>query len=170
MPMPKRLLLPALLPLFLLFLGPAPAQAQDGRSAIGPHVGYNLDAPRDNLFIGTMAHLNVESIPLILNPAIDFYLGDGTFAELDANALFPFGVDNATFTPYAGGGLALGYYTFEDEAEVIDESNTSIGFNAVAGVFADVASLRPFGEARVTIGDVNGGTSISLRGGLLFGF
>ena len=160
-----------LLPLLLLLLGPRVAEAQSARSAIGPHVGTNLDAPRNNdLFLGATAHLNVASLPVILNPAIDFYLGDGTFVELDANALLTFGVDNESFTPYGGGGVALGYYTFEDDLEDVDEGDTALGFNVIAGAFVDLVALRPFGEARITVGDVTGGTAISLKGGLMFSF
>ena len=150
-----------LLPLVLLLLpvlGEARAQV-----AVGPHVGFNVDA--EDAFVGATAHVSVPALPVIINPAFDFYLGDGTFVQLDANALLPFGVANVLFSPYAGGGLALGYSSVEVAGE--DISDTDLGLNLLAGVFFNLPALRPFAEARATVGD---GTVVSVKGGVLFNF
>ena len=163
----------ALLPLLLLLLLPISASAQN---AIGPHVGFNLDTPDggDALFIGATAHINVPTLPVIINPAFDYYIGteNYTFLQFDANALLAFGVANVLFSPYAGGGLALSYYSFDDDALEdlgvdVDNSSTDVGLNLLAGTFFNLAALRPFAEARITISD---GTAVSVKGGVMFNF
>ena len=166
-----------LLPLLLLLLSPTRAEAQ---VAIGPHFGTNLDSPLGaELFVGATSHISVPALPVILNPAVDFYIDadDFTLLQFDANALLTFGVDNVLFSPYAGGGLAVSYLStdeaFGDDGDLgfdPDVSATDLGINAVAGTFFNLASLRPFAEARITIGDIMGGTSVSVKGGLMFNF
>ncbi|MGI9174222.1 MAG: hypothetical protein ACR2GR_02730 [Rhodothermales bacterium] len=157
----------ALLP--LLFLLPLSASAQN---AIGPHLGYNLD--NEELFIGATAHINIPALPVIINPAFDYYLGTDNFTllQFDANALLTFGVANVLFSPYAGGGLALSYASYNDDALEdlglnVDNSSTDVGLNLLAGTFFNLAALRPFAEARVTIGD---GTTVAVKGGVMFNF
>ena len=157
-----------LLPLLALLLVPAGAHAQN---AIGPHLGINLDTPAggDDFFVGATAHINVPALPVIINPAFDYYIGteNYTLLQLDANALVSFGVANVLFSPYAGGGLALSYFSFDDDDLDLDNSNTDVGINGIAGTFFNLASLRPFAEARITISD---GTAVSVKGGLMFNF
>ena len=153
------------LPLLLLLMLPLSASAQN---AIGPHVGYNLD--NEELFIGATAHINIPALPVIINPAVDYYLGtEGfTFLQFDANALLTFGVANVLFSPYAGGGLALKYFSYDDDlGDLIDESGTDVGLNLLAGTFFNLAALRPFAEARITVGD---GTTVGVKGGVMFNF
>lgn len=161
----------ALLPLLLLLLVPNDANAQN---AIGPHLGINLDTPAggDDFFIGATAHINIPALPVIINPAFDYYIGteNYTLLQFDANALVTFGVANVLFSPYAGGGLALSYFSLDDDDLVeidVDDSSTDVGVNAIAGTFFNLAALRPFAEARITI---SGGTAVSVKGGVMFNF
>ena len=168
----------ALLLFFVLTLCSAPSQAQN---AVGPHVGYNTGpfaGSGGEVFIGAAAHVAIASLPVVINPAIDYYIGlDGiTLLQVDANALYPFEVNSELLSPYAGGGLAISYVSVEGEDFGLGDfgieidnsySNTDVGLNLVGGTFFNVGNLRPFAEARFTLGN---GSALSLKSGVMFAF
>lgn len=152
----KRLLL------VFMFLGVISLTVRDAsaQTSIGANVGYNLDA--EEFFAGGQARLGLGGFPVIINPSIETYFVENlTWLQIDLNALYPFGVNNTTFTPYAGAGIGVNY----SKAENID-SDTSAGLNLIAGATFGFGRLRPFAEARINIDD---GTNVGVRGGVLFG-
>lgn len=127
---------------------------------LGVNVGYNLEA--EEFFAGGQARLGLGGLPVIINPSNETYFIDNvTWLQIDLNALYPFGVDNTTFTPYAGAGIGINYIKPENL-----DSRTDAGLNLIAGATFGFSRLRPFAEARINFDD---GTNVGIRGGVLFG-
>lgn len=145
--------------LLLLFLiGASTAQAQT-TFQIGPRVGYEID-DLEELFIGADARIMVAGLPVVINPTFDYYLVDeGTLFQLSGNALYTFGINNQVFTPYAGAGVGLTRFSYEDF------DNTEVGLNVIGGAQFGFGNLRPFAQAQLTFGDVD---IVTLGGGILF--
>ncbi len=178
--MKKQLLLGAVL-VFALSLAVPSAYAQ---FSVGPRLGYDIEA--EAAFLGAEGRfgLPVGSLPLQLQVGADyFFLSDGGYfgvtdevdvssrlISLDVNVLYPFGVDNQSFTPYAGVGLAVVNSSYEVSAGPlsVDEGNTDLGINLVGGAVFGTGALRPFAQARLKLGgDAN---LTSIMGGILFRF
>ncbi len=143
--------------LALTAFGTREASAQN---SVGINVGYNLDA--EEIFAGGQGRIGLPGFPVILNPSLEtYFIDDFTWLQIDVNALYPFGVSNVAFTPYAGAGLGVNYIKPENR-----DSRTDAGLNLIAGANFGFGRLRPFAEARINIDD---GTNVGLRGGLLIG-
>lgn len=152
----KRLLLTGLFSTALLLS----AQTASAQNSIGANVGYNFDA--EEVFIGGQLRFAPATLPVVINPSLEtYFVEDATWLRFDLNALYMFGVDNTTFTPYAGGGLGVDYVNPENF-----DSETDAKLNLVFGANFGMGQIRPFAEARVDIGD---GTGAALRGGILIG-
>ena len=156
------------IPIFLLTLVAA-GTAHEARAQfqLGARGGYDLET--DDALIGVEARfgLNNPALPLIIAPAFDYYfldIDDASFYELDLNVLYPFGINNQTFTPYAGAGLGVGFLSFDDGDE--SETDTDLGLNLVGGAVFGFGGIRPFAQARLKLGgDMELAT---LHGGVLF--
>lgn len=150
----KKLAILAFLFAGFIGLGGKEAAAQN---SFGVNVGYNLDA--EEFFAGAQARFGTPSIPIVINPSIETYFIDNvTWLQIDVNALYHIGRDyTTTFTPYFGAGLGI---------DAI-EGNTDAGLNLIAGADFGKGRMRPFTEARININD---GTNVGVRGGLLFTF
>lgn len=154
------------IPILLLAALVGTASSAHAQFQIGPRVGYDLET--DDLVLGVDARfaLNNPALPLIIAPAFDYYFIDSddvSFYALDLNVLYPFGISNQVFTPYAGAGLGVGFSRIEIADET--ESETNLGFNLVGGAVFGFGSIRPFAQVRLTLGDADLAT---LHGGLLF--
>lgn len=164
-----------LAPLFALLLtfGIQDAQAQ---LRVGLRGGFDLDV--EDAFVGVDARYNSNMLPdpIVLNAAFDYFLLDSQVDDnlgvdvdqqlyvLDANALYRFGVDNQTFTPYAGAGLGV-YHSSVDSGDE-GESHTDFGLNLLAGARFGSGTLQPFAQARIrTLADSD---LFSLTGGILY--
>lgn len=157
--------------LLALGLVAAPAQAQVSFE-LGPRVGYDA-GDVEELFIGADVRVSSAALPLIINPTFDYYfiedVGDvdnGLWA-LSVNALYPFGVSNAVFTPYGGAGVGLYNFSFGDS------STTDVGLNLVFGAqFLNTGVVKPFVEAQYSpiFSDPENTNLFTVKGGLLFGF
>lgn len=153
-----------------------PASAQLSNIGIGPRVGYDFDW--ESLSIGVDARAGFGTLPVSFNVAADYffledYEGFGADAsqsliKITANAIYEFGIANAVFTPYAGGGLAFSRYSVDVDTGgfgSVDGSDTDIGLNIVGGAYFGAGSMRPFAQLYITTG---GGTAVGLSGGVLF--
>ncbi len=128
--------------------------------SVGINAGYNLDAER--FFLGGQFRYAPAGLPVILNPSVEtYFIDDFTWLQLDVNALYPFGVRNTTFTPYAGAGLGVDYTKPEN-----GDASTDAGLNLLFGAEWGMGRLRPFTEARI---HVDGDVGVALRGGILIG-
>lgn len=152
--MKRTILFAAFFALALLVGRDAHAQNQ-----IGINVGYNLDA--EEFFAGAQFRAQPASLPVIINPSIEtYFIENFTWLQIDINALYPFGIDNQAFTPYAGAGLGINFLKPEN-----GDSRTDAGLNLIAGATFGFNRIQPFAEARINIDD---GTNVGLRGGVLF--
>ncbi|MFP4227986.1 MAG: hypothetical protein ACLFTE_04065 [Salinivenus sp.] len=154
---------------FLVLMLPTNAEAQT-EVAVGPRIGIDV-GDVEEVFIGADARITSPSLPVVVNPTFDYYFTpDGfTFWGLSGNALYPFGIDNQQFTPYAGGGL--GIYSRSVDAQFGSASSTDLGLNLLFGIQFPLESVRPFAEAQFTPVFADGSYNLfSIKGGLLFSF
>lgn len=137
---------------------------------LGPRVTLDVgdisnDVYGGNFAIGADVRLRTPALPVQGNGSFDFYFADDpwTIWSIDLNAVYPFGVDNEVFTPYAGAGL--GITQFSADSDALD--NTDIGINIVGGAeFETGGSVTPFVQLQATLaGDVD---RLGVTGGLLF--
>ncbi len=159
----KKSYFPLLLVLFLA-AGAHQAQAQAG-AFVGPRAGFDIVGDVDDFFLGADGRLELPGLPIVLNGAFDFYFTEGNadFVQLSLNALYEFGVDNRSFTPYGGLGLGLsraGSGLFRESG-----SKFTTGLNLLGGARFGAGNLRPFVQAQITFGDVD---LFTVGGGLLF--
>lgn len=129
---------------------------------IGPRVGIPVGEVSDiggNFFFGADARFGTEALPVMPNVSFDYYAGfeDWLYA-VDLNALYEFGVDNAAFTPYTGGGLGI----------TRSGDNTEIGFNLLGGVRFMLDPVEPFVQVNTTLGGDLSRTGVAV--GILFSF
>lgn len=130
------------------------------QNRVGINVGYNLEA--EEIFAGGQLRFGLPGFPVTVNPSLEtYFIEDVTWLQIDVNALYLFGVNNVAFTPYAGAGLGVNYVKPENL-----DSRTDAGLNLIAGANFGFGRLSPFAEARINIDD---GTNVGLRGGLLIG-
>lgn len=135
-------------------------QEAKAQNSLGINVGYNIEA--EEIFAGGQARFGIPGFPVIVNPSLEtYFIDDFTWLQIDVNALYPFGVDNVAFTPYAGAGLGVNYVKPENL-----DSRTDAGLNLIAGANFGFGRMRPFAEARINLDD---GTNVGVRGGLLIG-
>lgn len=143
-------------------VGEARAQFQ-----LGVRGGYDVETEDPLLGVEGRFGINNPSFPVIIAPAFDYYfidVDDASFYELDLNLLYPFGINNQVFTPYAGAGLGIGFSSVEIAGE--SESDSDIGVNLVGGAVFGFGSLRPFVQARLKLG--GDADLATLHAGVLF--
>lgn len=170
--------------LFVLTLGVQEASAQFG---LGVRGGYNLDAFTESgleegaFALGGEARFGLGALPVILNPGAEYTftgLDNVTVLQFDANVLYPFGLNNSTFTPYVGAGLGVTRVSTDTEVGLIqiEDSETDFGLNIIGGASFGFGAIQPFAQARITLGehlaylneDGEGGAGYALQAGLLF--
>lgn len=155
---------------------PTDAQAQmDGETTvrIGPRLGIPIGdlADGSSIFFGAEARVDAASLPVVPNASFDYYLTDAdnvTVIAVDLNALYEFEVDEQTFVPYAGGGIAITRSSFDagDSQFASSSSDTEVGLNLVGGARFPLGSVEPFAQLNATLG--GDAQRLGLTGGLLF--
>ena len=127
------------------------------RPQIGAHVGYNFDASQ--ALIGAQASFPI--VPQIdLYPSFDFYtVSGGSLWALNFDARFRPRIASPYATFYVGSGLNLSH------ASAGGFSNTDTNVNLFGGLAGRRGQMRPFGEARVILGN---GSSFQIQGGVAF--
>ena len=145
--------------LFLFALVAAPSAQAQAPWELGPHLGVNLQ--NDELLLGGAARIPLSSLPVTLNPGLEFYPGiDGgslIFLNFDVQYVF----EAESVEPYAGAGLSWARSSPDDGT-----AESDVGLNLKGGVVFNPASrTRPFGEATLNFG---GRESLIFRGGILF--
>lgn len=152
--------------LFAAFLIATPQQTKAQASVeVGPRIGIDV-GDIEEFFIGADARISVTGLPVKINPTFDYYFVDfGSYFALSGNALYPLGVENEVFTPYAGGGIGL----FRADPDV-GGSATDPGINIVGGAEFIGTNFRPFVQAQISIvfSDPDNTSLFGITGGLLF--
>ena len=145
------------------------AQAQ-AQIEVGPHLGFDLAGDVEEFFIGVDGRVGVATLPVVLNGTFDFYFVEENldFWQLSFNALYEFGVANAAFDPYVGGGIGISRASLDLGGDLFgnDASDTDVGLNFIGGATFGFGNLKPFAQAQITFGDVD---LLTIGGGLLFG-
>jgi len=130
------------------------AQAQ-GRSHIGPQVGYNFDYKA--VVVGAQFSAPLAQ-HLEFYPSFNYYFMDAGLkvwsVNLDLKYRLP--IEHADWL-YLGGGLNV------TRASAGGGSNTDANVNLLAGLESRAGNIHPFGEFRLTAGN---GSTIQLVGGL----
>lgn len=169
-----------------LALGTQQAHAQ---FSLGAHAGYNLDvisedgAEEGAAFVGGEARFGLGQYPVVINPSASYFLTgleNTSTLEFDLNALYEFGYNNTSFTPYAGVGLGVTRVAFDSDIPLVgnnfEDSETDYGLNLIGGARFGFGQIQPFVQARITFGehlsfvndDGQGGSGYALMGGVLF--
>ena len=165
--MKKRLTFVVVFALGLL-VGLHEVQAQ-AQIEIGPRLGFDLAGDVEEFFIGADGRVGLTTLPLVLNGAFDFYFVEENldFWQLSFNALYEFGIANAAFDPYVGGGIGISRASLDLGGGLFgdDASDTDVGLNFIGGATFGFGSLKPFAQAQITFGDVD---LLTIGGGLLF--
>ena len=150
--------------LFILGLVAVPPTQAQTPWEIGPYLGVDLD--RDELIAGATARFHLSSIPITLNPGIEFYPSHETGGGADAS-LFVLNFDvqyqlNAqTVEPYVGGGISWARQSVSGTAD------SDVGLNLKGGtVFNPSGSVQPYVEAVLNF--ASGDEALILKGGFLF--
>ncbi len=146
--------------LFLFGLVAAPpAQAQTPWE-LGPLLGVNLD--NDELLVGAVSRIPLTSLPVSLNPGLEFYPG------IDGESLFvlnfdvQYELDAETVRPYVGAGIS-----WARTSPDVGTASSDVGLNLKGGlVFNPASRTRPYGEAVLNFANSNG--ALIFKAGVLF--
>ena len=133
----KKTMLVALLILMLptILLAQSDAAERVGFRGWGPRVGLTLDP--DQIHFG--GHLDFGNFAehIRLQPNFELGLGDNLLlAAVNLEGVYRFAANWDVWTPYAGGGLGINYYDWEDGPGrgFGGGSSTELGVNAVGGI------------------------------------
>ena len=142
-----------------------PAQAQTPWE-IGPHLSVNLD--NNELLFGGVARIHLSSLPITLNPGLEFYPGiDDTGSGLSRSLWVmnfdgQYQLDAESVSPYIGGGISWARLSTDTQG-----ASSDIGLNLKGGlVFKRTGNAQPYGEAILNFAD--GTEALIFRAGLLF--
>jgi hypothetical protein len=146
--------------LFLFGLVAAPpAQAQTPWE-LGPLVGVNLE--NDELLVGAVARIPLTSLPVSLNPGLEFY------PVIDGESLFvlnfdvQYELDAETVRPYVGAGIS-----WARTSPDVGTASSDVGLNLKGGlVFNPASRTRPYGEAVLNF--ATGDPALIFKAGVLF--
>ena len=152
--------------LFLFGLVAAPpAQAQTPWE-LGPILGVNLD--NNEILVGAVARIHLSSLPITLNPGLEFYPGiDDTGSGLSRslwvlNFDVQYQLEAESVNPYLGGGISWA----RSSTETFD-ATSDVGLNLKGGlVFNRTGNAQPYVEATLNFADRN--EALIFRAGLLF--
>ncbi len=147
------------------FVAALPAQAQTPWE-IGPHLSVNLD--NNELLFGGVARIHLSSLPITLNPGLEFYPGiDDTGGGLSRSLWVmnfdgQYQLDAESVSPYVGGCISWARLSTETVGVTSD-----VGLNLKGGlVFNRTGNAQPYGEAILNFAD--GSEALIFRAGLLF--
>jgi len=119
----------------------------------------NLD--NDELLVGAVSRIPLTSLPVSLNPGLEFYPGIDNGSLLVLNFDVQYELDAETVKPYVGGGLSWARSSPDGGS-----SSSDVGLNLKGGlVFNPASRTRPYGEAVVNF---SGNEALIFRGGFLF--
>lgn len=152
----------------VLILSVSAANAQGVSVELGPKLGFDVAGDIEEFFVGVDSRFRT-SLPVVLNAAFDYYFAEEniTVWQLGLNALYEFQVDNQEFVPYAGAGIGITRYSVDVDGPFgFDASTTDTGVNGIAGARFPIGGVDLFGQAQITIGDID---IIGLSAGALFG-
>ncbi len=149
--------------LFVLGLVAVPPTQAQTPWEIGPYLGVDLD--RDELIAGATARFHLSSIPITLNPGIEFYPSHearGVDASLWVlNFDVQYQLEAESVEPYVGGGISWARQSVSGTAD------SDVGLNLKGGtLFNPGGSVQPYVEAVLNF--ASGDEALIFKGGFLF--
>ena len=131
---------------------PAAAMASPFQT-FGPHIGFSTD-PSQVVFGGQLQMGDVApNIDFV--PGVDLGIGDDlTLISLNGDFHYRFVVSGMTWQPYAGGGVAVHFISWDNPGPIGDDSDTRAEGTLIVG--ADVPTKngsRFFVEGKLGLGD-----------------
>jgi len=146
--------------LFLFGLVAAPpAQAQTPWE-LGPLLGVNLD--NDELLVGAVSRIPLTSLPITLNPGLEFYPGINNGSLFVLNFDVQYELDAETVRPYVGAGIS-----WARTSPDVGTASSDVGLNLKGGlVFNPASRTRPYGEAVLNF--ASGSEALIFKAGVLF--
>jgi len=147
-------------------LVPAAALAAEGSfTTYGPRIGFSTDPSQ--IVLGGQLELGEVAPDIDFVPSVDLGFGDHTtLVSLNGDFHYRFTVEGQKWQPYAGAGIALHFFTFDNPGPFVDHSDTAAGGSLIVG--ADVPTDRGsrfFVEGKFALGD---GPSFKLLAGWNF--
>jgi hypothetical protein len=143
-----------------LSLGVSSAAQAQARSYLGPQIGYNIDY--EALVVGVQ-------FGAPLGPYLEFYpsfniffVDPGTVWAVNLDLKYRMPMQGADWL-YLGGGLNV--TRTKDYPSAAHGTSSDARANLIAGIESRRGTIRPFGEARLTVGH---GSTVQLVGGLNF--
>ncbi len=145
--------------LFLFGLVAAPPAQAQAPWELGPHLGVNLD--NDEIILGAAARIHLSSLPITLNPGIEFYPGVDPGSLFVLNFDVQYELDAESVAPYVGGGISWA------RRGGAGGSSSDAGLNLKGGVVFNPSSrTRPYAD--VVLNFANSNEALVFRGGVLF--
>ncbi len=151
--------------LFLSALVAAPPVQAQTPWELGPVLGLDLD--RDELLLGAVARIHLDSAPITLNPGIEFYPGVDDVAGLNTSFLVlnfdvQYELEAESVEPYVGGGISYSRFSIDTR-----DPEWEAGLNLKGGLlFNRRGNAQPYAEAVLNF--ANGGEALIFKGGFLF--
>ncbi len=153
-----------------LAVGAASLSAQAVR--VGGQVSFADDA---DFGIGPklMFHLPNLASGLWLSGSFDFFFPDDGFGsvddvdyyEINANLIYEIDLPAASnVAPYLGAGLNLAHLSITEEMGGLENSDTDLGLNVLAGLNFPLVGFTPFVEIRL---EIEGGEQFVIAGGIM---
>ena len=146
--------------LFLFGLVAAPPAQAQAPWELGPLLGVNLD--NDEILVGAVARIDLSSLPITLNPGLEFYPGVDDASLFVLNFDVQYVLEAETVEPYVGGGISWARSSPDGGS-----ASSDVGLNLKGGlVFNPANRTRPYGEAVLNFADDR--EALIFRAGVLF--
>jgi hypothetical protein len=140
------------------------AHAQTSSSHLGPRLSYNFDA--EAVGLGVQFGVPIAR-QLQFYPSFDvFFVDVGSLVGINLDLKYRIGQADLSWL-YLGTGLNISSYSYDNNGNNGDNTDTNAGLNLFFGVESLKGRVHPFGEMRFTIGDA---TTSQLAAGLNFSF
>jgi hypothetical protein len=121
-------------------------------NTFGPRIGLSNNP--DQVVFGGQLSLGEVAPDLSLSPNVEVGLGDHmSLIALNADLQYHFAVQGSSWKPYAGGGLSVNWFSFDDR--IGGGSDTQAGVNFLVGAAVPTKTgSQFFSELRLGAGDI----------------
>jgi hypothetical protein len=131
----------------------AVATAAQAQNTFGPRLGFS-SVPDQFVFGGQMGFPNIAP-KVSVDPDLELGFGDHTTTiQLSADFLYHFKIQDSAWSPYAGAGPSIAFFSF-DAPPGVDDSETDAGLNLVVGASVPTKTKNQFFvELKFGLGDI----------------
>lgn len=123
-------------------------------SAIGPRVGISVNP--DQVVLGGQLVMSGFAPRLTFDPSLELGFGDHvTVIAANFDLKYHFDIQGSNWSPYAGGGIGLNFWSVDQPPPFRDDSFNEVGANLFFGAGVPLqGGSRFFAEARAGVGDI----------------